>query len=50
MEFLKNFFKDDQKIIGLSYFKRQKSPEFKPYREQEKIYIPNIDKNIFLNI
>ncbi len=50
MEFLKNLFKDDDRIIGLSGFKKEEVlsvfiPKFNPAKP---IYNPNYQKNFFL--
>ncbi len=53
MEFLKNLFKDDEKIIGLCAFKKRErtvysfTPAFSS--ETNLIYKTNYSQNIFLN-
>ena len=51
MEFLKNLFKDDEKVVGLCAFnkKEAKRHTFAPKFSTEKlIYSTNYEKNLFL--
>ncbi len=52
MEFLKNLFKDDEKVIGLCAFKKRERTiySFTPaFSETNLIYKTNYSQNIFLN-
>lgn len=51
MEFLKNFFKDEETVIGLSSFKKktEETKFFTPKFDATKpIYCTNYEKNFFL--
>ncbi len=52
MEFLKNLFKDDEKIIGLCSLKKREQTNFSftpIFSDTNLIYKPNYSQNIFLH-